>query len=63
MTVLGHTLTWGTHVEAGRTTDAKGWYTKFKTWWANRKAARQEAKRTRRAESKAPVRRPDCIGE
>jgi hypothetical protein len=45
MTVLGHTIPWGMHVEAGRTTDAKGWYTKFKTWWANHKAARQEAKR------------------
>ena len=45
MTVLGHTITWGTHVGAERKTDAKSWYTQFKAWWADHKAARQEAKR------------------
>jgi hypothetical protein len=45
MTVLGHSITWGTHVGAGRATDAKSWYTPFKTWWADHKAARQESKR------------------
>ena len=46
MTVLGHTIAWGTHIGDRRTTDAKGWYAQCKTWWANHKAARQEAKRT-----------------
>jgi hypothetical protein len=45
MTVLGHTIAWGTHVGDERTTDAKGWYTQMKTWWAAHKTARQEAKR------------------
>ena len=45
MTVLGHAIAWGTHIGDKRTTDAKGWYAQFKTWWANHKAARQEAKR------------------
>jgi hypothetical protein len=46
MTVLGHSITWGTHVGAGRVPEAKSWYTQFKTWWADHKATRQEAKRT-----------------
>jgi hypothetical protein len=45
MTVLGHAITWGTHVGAERKTDAKSWYTQFKAWWADHKAARHEAKR------------------
>jgi hypothetical protein len=45
MTVLGHSITWGTHIEAGRTTDAKGLYAQMKTWWADHNAAQQEAKR------------------
>jgi hypothetical protein len=45
MTVLGHAITWGTHVGDERGTDAKGWYAQMKTWWAAHKAARQKAKR------------------
>ena len=45
MTVLGHTIPWGTHVEAEPTLDVKGWYAQMKMWWANRKAARHEVKR------------------
>jgi hypothetical protein len=45
MTVLGHTIPWGTHVGAGRTTGAKGWYAQMKSWRAARKAARHEAQR------------------
>ena len=35
MTVLGHAITWGTHVGDERKTDAKSWYTQFKAWWAD----------------------------
>jgi hypothetical protein len=45
MTVLGHTIPWGTHVGAERTPDAKSWYAQMKMWWAACKAARHEAKR------------------
>jgi hypothetical protein len=45
MTVLGHSIPWGTHIGDRRTTDAKSWYAQFKTWWADHKAAPQEAKR------------------
>ena len=45
MTMLGHTITWGTHIGAERTTGAKGWYAQMKTWWAAHKAARHETKR------------------
>jgi hypothetical protein len=46
MTVLGHSITWGTHVRAERTTGAKGLYTQVKTRWAAHKAARHEAAHT-----------------
>ena len=45
MTVLGHSIPWGTHIGDRHTTDAKGWYAQFKTWLAARKVARQAAKR------------------
>ena len=45
MTVLGHTIPWGTHAGAGRTTDAKGWYAHMKMGRAARKAARRKAQR------------------
>jgi hypothetical protein len=45
MTVLGHTIAWGTHIGDRHTADAKGWYASCKTWWANHKAARQAAQR------------------
>jgi hypothetical protein len=45
MTVLGHTIAWGTHIDDRRTADARGWYASCKTWWANHKAAQLEAKR------------------
>ena len=45
MTMLGHTITWGTHIGAEHTTGAKGWYAQMKTWWAAHKAARHETKR------------------
>ena len=44
MTVLGHSISWGTHIGDRRTTDAQSWYAQFKTWWADHKAAPQEAK-------------------
>jgi len=43
MTVLGHSIPWGTRIGDKRITDTKGWYAQFKTWLAARKAARQEA--------------------
>ena len=41
MAAHGHTTTWGTHIGAGHTTQAQGWYAQVKTWLA----ARHDAKR------------------
>ena len=46
MTVLGHTIPWGTHVEVEQTQDAQDWYARVKTWWAAHQTARHEAVRT-----------------
>jgi hypothetical protein len=45
MTVLGHSIPWGTRIEDRRETDAKGWYAQFKTWLTARQTAHQEAER------------------
>jgi hypothetical protein len=46
MTVLGHTITWGTHIGSGRKSDAKGWYAQMKTRWGAHKTTQHEAGRT-----------------
>jgi hypothetical protein len=43
MTVLGHSIPWGTRIGEKRITDAKGRYAPFKSWLAARKTAQQEA--------------------
>jgi len=58
MTVLGHTIPWGTHAGAGRTTDAKGWYAHMKMGRAARKAARREALCTPRASTASDMGAP-----
>jgi hypothetical protein len=45
MTVLGHSIPWGTRIGDRRSTDAKDWYAQFKTWLSARKTVRQEAER------------------
>jgi hypothetical protein len=45
MTVLGHTIAWGTHIGDRHTAATQGWYASCKTWWANHKAAQLEANR------------------
>jgi hypothetical protein len=45
MTVLGHSIPWGTRIGDRRRTDAKGWYAQFKTRLSARKTAHQEAER------------------
>jgi hypothetical protein len=44
MRVHGHTIVWGTQIDAGRARDVKGWYQQLKEWWAAHKAARHAAK-------------------
>jgi hypothetical protein len=45
MTVLGHSIPWGTRIGDRRSTDAKDGYAQFKTRLSARKTARQEAER------------------
>jgi hypothetical protein len=45
MTVLGHSIPWGTRIGDRRSTDAKDGYAQCKTRLSARKTARQEAER------------------
>jgi hypothetical protein len=41
MAAHGHTATLGTHIGAGHTMQAQGWYAQFKTWLSARHDARR----------------------
>ena len=43
MRVHGHTITWGTRTAVGRTRRTRGWSQPLRAWWANHRAARQDA--------------------
>jgi hypothetical protein len=43
MRVHGHTITWETQTDVGRARRTRGWYQPLRAWWANHRAARQDA--------------------